>query len=328
MTGLSDSFQRPINYLRISVTDRCNLRCTYCMPEGGIESIPHGEILSYEEIIRVVEAAADLGITKVRLTGGEPLVRAGLPDLVRLIAGIDSIKDIALTTNGVLLAKYAAELKNAGLRRVNISLDSLQPEKFTRITRGTAVLDDVLKGIAGATEVGLNPVKINMVVMKGLNDDEVIDFARKTITEDWNVRYIELMPFVGANDPRFIPANEIKQILEQIGKLEPATVSGNGPAKYYRFQGAAGTVGFITPVTEHFCFNCNRLRLTSDGKLMPCLLSENEIDLKQPLRSGAAHEDLKKIIEYAVSCKPQHHHLAEARAETPERRRPMSHVGG
>lgn len=327
--SLSDSFQRPINYLRVSVTDRCNLRCMYCMPEGGVESIPHTEILTYEEIFKVVQAAAELGITKVRLTGGEPLVRAGLPELVRMITGIKTIDDVALTTNGILLGKFAVELKEAGLKRVNVSLDSLQPEKFKLITRGTANLDMVLEGIEKAKTVGLNPVKLNMVVMAGVNDDEVIDFARKTITDGWNVRYIELMPFTGegTDDPRFISVVEIKKKMEPLGVLEPATMrAGNGPAKYFRFPGAPGTVGFITPVTEHFCFNCNRLRLTSDGKLRPCLLSENEIDLKQPLRSGVSHDDIKKLIAYAVASKPQQHHLAESK--NPTKRRPMSHVGG
>jgi cyclic pyranopterin phosphate synthase len=298
------------------------------MPAEGVVSIPHAEILSYEEIFKVVQAAAELGMNKVRLTGGEPLVRDGLPHLIRMITGIKSIDDIALTTNGILLGKFAAELKAAGLKRVNVSLDSLQPDKFTLITRGSATLDSVLAGIAKAKAVGLNPVKLNMVVMAGVNDDEVIDFARKTVTDGWNVRYIELMPFTGegTDDPRFISVSDIKRKLAPLGKLEPATMkAGNGPAKYFRFPDARGTVGFITPVTEHFCFNCNRLRLTSDGKLRPCLLSENEIDLKQPLRHGASQAELKKLIEYAVASKPQQHHLAEGRAA---KRRPMSHVGG
>ena len=329
MTGLSDSFQRPINYLRISVTDRCNLRCVYCMPDGGVPCIDHAEILTFEEIIRVVRAAADLGITKVRLTGGEPLVRAGLPELIRLISEIKTIEDIALTSNGIMLAKLAPELKSSGLRRVNISLDSMNPERFRAITRGSGEVADVLEGIAKAREAGLEPVKINMVVMKGINDDEIVDFARKTVSDGWNVRFIELMPFTGkgTDDPRFISAYDIKKRLDAIGKLDRAAMPvGNGPAKYYRFPGASGTVGFITPVTEHFCVSCNRLRLTSDGKLMPCLMSEKEIDLKQSLRSGAGLEELKKIIEFAVASKPQHHTLVENKDR--QNRRPMSHVGG
>jgi cyclic pyranopterin phosphate synthase len=329
MTGLSDSFQRPINYLRISVTDRCNLRCIYCMPTEGVIALSHDDIISYEEIIRVLQAAAELGITKVRVTGGEPLVRGGLSYLIQMINNIGIINDVALTTNGILLGRYAAELKAAGLKRVNVSLDSLKPDKFIAITRGTSNLKEVLDSIETAKSAGLNPVKLNMVVMAGINDDEVIDFARKTITDGWNVRYIELMPFVGNGDtdPRFMPLDEIKKRLEPLGKLEPHTMKiGNGPAKYFRFRGAEGTVGFITPVTEHFCFNCNRLRLTSDGKLRPCLLAEDEIDLKSPLRSGVTHDDLKKLIQRAVDKKPLHHRLSEESVTA--QRRPMRQVGG
>ena len=196
MTGLSDSFQRPINYLRISVTDRCNLRCVYCMPPEGIALMSHNDILTYEEIFTLVKAAAELGIDRVRLTGGEPLVRFGLPDLVKMIASIKTINDISLTTNGILLAKYAAELKEAGLMRVNVSLDTLKPERFRQITR-CGELEDTLKGIEAANKVGLTPVKINMVVMAGVNDDELPDFARKTIEDGWHVRFIEHMPVTG-----------------------------------------------------------------------------------------------------------------------------------
>ncbi len=327
MTCISDSFQRPINYLRVSVTDRCNLRCVYCMPEEGIPFIDHAEILSFEEIIRIIKAAAELGITKVRLTGGEPLVRAGLPDLIKLITRIKTIEDIALTTNGILLAEKAAELKAAGLKRVNISLDTLKPERFQSITRCKFELGNVLSGIKAAEAAGLVPVKINTVAMAGVNDDEIIDFARKTITEGWNVRFIELMPFAsdGKADSRFISVTDIKKHLDPLGKMEPFKHSaGAGPAKYFRFPGANGSVGFITPVTEHFCFNCNRLRLTSDGKLRPCLLSDNEIDLKQPLRRNVSHEDVKKLIEQAIKMKPLRHHITEQQPV----KRPMRQVGG
>jgi cyclic pyranopterin phosphate synthase len=200
MTGLSDTFNRPINYLRISVTDRCNLRCIYCLPPEGIPLLPHGEVLTYEEIAGVAGLAAELGINKVRLTGGEPLVRARLSELVAMLTGIDGIDDISLTTNGVLLKQYAAELKQAGLKRVNVSLDSLNRDKFERISCRNN-LDEVLNGIEAAKACGLNPVKVNMVVMRGINDDEVMDFARLTITEDWHVRFIELMPFAADNPP-------------------------------------------------------------------------------------------------------------------------------
>lgn len=325
MTGLSDSFQRPIDYLRISVTDRCCLRCIYCMPSEGISLMPRSDILSYEEIHTVAEAAAELGISKIRITGGEPLVRAGLPKLVQMLAQIKTIDDISLTTNGILLARYAARLKAAGLRRVNVSLDTLKADKFKHITRGGNI-DDVLKGIEVARSVGLNPIKINMVVMFGVNDDELVDFAMRTIHDEWHVRFIEHMPFVEGNThSSFVPVSEMREHLAVLGKLEPCSFKGNGPAKYFRLPGAKGTVGFITPVSEHFCFNCNRLRLTADGKLRLCLLSEEEIDLRQPLRNGMSSAELKKLIEEAVARKPLRHNLAEG--QVPQNR-PFSQVGG
>ncbi len=315
MTGISDSFQRPINYLRISVTDRCNLRCVY------------GDILTYEEIHTVARVAAQLGINKIRITGGEPLVRTGVADLVKMLAGIDTIDDISLTTNGILLAQHAVELKKAGLRRVNISLDTLRPERFRRITR-CGELEDTLRGIKAAHTAGLEPVKINMVVMAGVNDDELPDFARKTINNGWHVRFIEHMP-VNGEEPiatRLFAVSEMRKRIESLGALEPWKLDvGNGPAKYFRLPGANGTIGFITPVTEHFCYQCNRLRLTADGKLRPCLLSEEEVDLREPLRRGASTEDLKELIEQAVARKPQSHHLAEGKKRNG---RPFSQVGG
>jgi len=328
MTGLSDSFQRPINYLRISVTDRCNLRCIYCMPSDGVSLMSHRDILSYEEIYTVALAAAELGIDKVRLTGGEPLVRSGLPKLIQMLAHIDAINDISLTTNGLLLSRYAAELKRAGLRRVNVSLDTLKPDKFELITRRNSNLSGVLEGIEAARSVGLNPVKINVVVMAGINDDELLDFATKTIDEGWHVRFIELMLPVGVSTTasQLVSVSNMRRRLKLLGELEPCLPSvGNGPAKYFRFPHARGTLGFITPVSEHFCFGCNRLRLTSDGKLRPCLLAEDEIDLKQPLRSGASSDGLKQLIEEAVARKPLHHHLTEGYIP---KDRPFSQVGG
>jgi cyclic pyranopterin phosphate synthase len=338
MTGLSDTFNRPINYLRISVTDRCNLRCIYCLPPEGIRLLTHGEVLTYEEITSVAGLAAELGINKVRLTGGEPLVRARLSELVAMLAGIEGIDDISLTTNGVLLKQCAAELKQAGLKRVNVSLDSLNRDKFKRIARHND-LDEVLKGIEAAKTCGLNPVKVNMVVMRGINDDEVVDFARLTIVEGWHVRFIELMPFAADNPPdghsigsranlhpAFVSADEIKERLNGLGKLEPSLpITGNGPARYFRLPQAGGTIGFIAPVSQHFCFSCNRLRLTAEGKLRPCLLSDNEIDLRQPLRSGASPQELKKVIIEAIQAKPQKHELAQGPAS---RKRLMSQVGG
>ncbi len=328
MTGLSDSFQRPINYLRISVTDRCNLRCMYCMPSDGVSLMPHKDILSYEEIYTVVSVAAELGLDKVRLTGGEPLARLGLPRLIQMLAHIDTINDIALTTNGLLLNRYAAELKQAGLQRVNVSLDTLKQDKFELITRRNNNLSDVLAGIETARSVGLNPVKINMVVMAGINDDELLDFATKTIDEGWHVRFIELMLPVGVSTTaaQLVSVSNMRKRLKPLGELEPCLPSvGNGPAKYFRFPRAAGTIGFIAPVSEHFCFRCNRLRLTSDGKLRPCLLAEDEIDLRQPLRNGVSIDDLKKLIEEAVARKPLNHHLDEGYIP---KDRPFSQVGG
>ena len=327
MTGISDSFQRPVNYLRISVTDRCNLRCVYCMPEDGVNLMSHDDILTYEEIYTVAKAAAELGINKIRLTGGEPLVRAGVPELVRQLAGIGTIDDIALTTNGILLKQYAADLKEAGLRRVNISLDTLKPEKFARITR-CGSLEDTLEGIEAAHAAGLTPVKINVVVMAGINEDELPDFAAKTVTEGWHVRFIEHMPVNGddSGTVRLVSVKEMKKRIESLGPLEPyKVIVGNGPAKYFRLPEATGTIGFITPVTEHFCINCNRLRLTADGKLRPCLLSEDEIDVREALRSGASATELMSLLQQAIARKPQGHNLTEG---SRKKGRPFSQVGG
>jgi len=326
MTGLSDSFQRPINYLRISVTDRCNLRCIYCMPSEGIYLLSHQDILTYEEIYTIVKAATELGINKLRITGGEPLVRSGVSKLIEMLAQIDATDDISLTTNGSLLRRYAAELKSAGLQRVNVSLDTLKQDKFEFITRTNNNLGDVLDGIEVAKSVGLNPVKLNMVVMSGVNDDELLDFATKTISEGWHVRFIEFMPVTSTITSPFLSVSDMRKRLEQLGELEPCLPSvGNGPAKYFRFPQAKGTIGFITPVSEHFCFHCNRLRLTADGKLRPCLLSEDEIDLKQPLRSGISLVGLKQLIEEAVLRKPLRHRLAEGYIP---KDRPFCQVGG
>jgi cyclic pyranopterin phosphate synthase len=328
MTGLSDSFQRPINYLRISVTDRCNLRCIYCMPAEGVRLMSHEAILNYKEIYTVAKAAAALGIDKIRITGGEPLVRLELPKLIQMLAKIKTVDDISLTTNGTLLSHHAAELKSSGVRRVNVSLDTLNPDRFRHITRSQYKLSDVLQGIEAAKSAGLNPVKINTVVMAGINDDEIPDFAAKTINDGWHVRFIEFMPSAAVNPvaPQFVPVSEMRKQLETLGELEPCLPSiGNGPAKYFRLPHASGTIGFITPISEHFCFRCNRLRLTSDGKLRPCLLTDYEIDLKLPLRSGISLAGLKKLIKEAVANKPLRHHLAEGHIP---KARPFSQVGG
>ncbi|MFO7997256.1 MAG: GTP 3',8-cyclase MoaA [Dehalococcoidia bacterium] len=312
MTGIIDSFGRSINYLRISVTDRCNLRCIYCMPPEGVPRMSHSDILSYEEIETVARAAAELGINRIRLTGGEPLVRAGLPRLVQMLSQIEGIQDLSLTTNGTFLKEYAQELKQAGLSRVNVSLDTVNPDKFRYITR-LGELEDVLEGIEAARKVGFNPVKINTVIMRGVNDDEILDFARMTYEEGCHVRFIELMPF--KDTAEFVPADELRQHIGSLGKLEPcpdfAGINGNGPATYYRLAGAGGTIGFITPLSEpSFCSRCNRLRISPDGNLRPCLLAEDKIDLKTPLRDNVPLEEMKGLILKAIACKPRRHHLA------------------
>jgi cyclic pyranopterin phosphate synthase len=325
MTGHLDSFGRNINYLRISVTDRCNLRCVYCMPPEGVPQMSHNEILSYEEIRTIVRAAAELGINKIRLTGGEPLVRAELPSLIRMLSQIEGIEELSVTTNGTFLKKYVLELKQAGLSRINVSLDTLKADKFRYITR-LGKLEVVLEGIEAAKEAGFKPVKINTVIMRGINDDEILDFARMTYEGGWHVRFIELMPFKGVAE--FVPSIELKQHISLLGKLEPcASVTGNGPATYYRLAGAEGTMGFIAPHTDpSFCSRCNRMRLTPDGKLRPCLLGEDEIDLKIPLRNNATMEELKILVLKAVASKPEHHNLEGGNVRLINRK--MSQIGG
>jgi len=334
MTGAPDSCGRAINYLRVSVTDRCNLRCIYCMPSSGIPLLPHSQILSYEEICAVVRATAEVGISKIRLTGGEPLVRARLPELVGMLSRVPGIEEVSLTTNGTLLRKHALELRKAGLTRVNVSLDTLRAGRFHDITR-LGELSAVLDGIEAATEAGLRPVKINMVVIRGINDDEVLDFARMTVDQEWHVRFIERMPFNGEVD--FVPTAELQKRIALLGELEPRVpATGNGPAAYYRLSGATGTIGFITPLSEpSFCSRCNRLRLSADGRLRPCLMSDDEIDLRTPLRNNAQLPELKRLVLQAVASKPERHHL-EKRDSNPLKirgaggaiNRRMSQIGG
>ncbi len=328
-----DPLNRPIEYLRISVTDRCNLRCVYCMPPGGIPWRPHEEILRYEEIVQVVRIAAELGIRKVRLTGGEPLVRQGLVYLIASLARIPGIEDLSMTTNGTLLETQAEELATAGLKRVNVSLDSLDPERFSRLTRG-GDLKAVLRGIEAARRAGLNPVKLNTVVIRRRNDDEVTLFARMTREEGWHVRFIEWMPVGRWQDEgreswqeQLVTVEEIRRRIEEaLGLLRPyAGPGGAGPARYYRLEGAEGTVGFISPVSEHFCAHCNRLRLSADGRLRPCLLSDAEVDLRTVLRNGAGPEEVRERIIEAIRHKPVGHRLAAG--EFPLGRT-MSEIGG
>ena len=327
MTDLFDSFHRRIDYIRISVTDRCNLRCAYCTAES-MPRLPHDEILSYEEIRRVVQAAVGLGVRRIRLTGGEPLVRPDLSTLVELLTQIEGIDDIALTTNAILLDRYAAELKAVGLKRVNISLDTFKADKFKQIT-GSDKLEDVLSGIETAKRVGLNPLKINTVVLKGFNDDELVDFARMSVNEDWHVRFIEHMPLAttGASNTQLVAVGDMMAIIQgSLGELKPSLpTSGNGPAKYYQLSGAKGTIGFIGPVTDCFCSECNRFRLTADGRMRPCLLEDSEIDLKGALRMGASSQELRELMQQAAALKKERHHLGD---EFVPNKRQMWQIGG
>ena len=327
MTGLVDSFSRRIDYMRISVTDRCNLNCVYCT-DRSMPHLSHDDILRYEEIERVVRAAARLGVKKVRLTGGEPLMRLHLSRLVEMLVQIEGIDEVSMTTNGTQLARYAMELKAAGLKRVNVSLDTLRPGRFEQITGGNK-LEDVLRGIEAAREAGLDPVKLNMVVLRDVNGDEVLDLAGRTVTEGWHVRFIEHMPFVnsGSKGNGVVPVADIIQTIEtSFGELVPCfPSSGNGPAKYFQIPGATGTLGFIGALTECFCAECNRFRLTADGGLRPCLLDDDEIDLKSPLRRGATTEELEQLILKAATLKQEQHHLVD---ELVPRKRPMRQIGG
>ena len=307
MGCLIDSYHRRIDYMRVSVTDRCNLSCFYCT-DGFVRHLKRSAILSYEEIERVARAAACLGVNKIRLTGGEPLVRPKLETLVRLLSAIPGVDDISLTTNGLLLFDQAVRLKEAGLKRLNVSLDTFKPERFNNVS-GSNRLSEVLAGIEVANKAGLEPVKINMVVMKGINEDEVINFAMKTRDDGWHVRYIEYMPILENEvDPsRLVSGKDVKKKIEnELGSLEPVyTAGGSGPAEYYRLSGAHGTIGFIKPMSERFCDKCNRFRLTADGRLRTCLLSNNEVDIRNALRNGASISDLAMIIQQAVDSKPE-----------------------
>ena len=311
MNRLADRFSRKIDYLRISITDHCNLNCSYCAPFGGRKKLTHAEILSYEEIYRLTKAAVEAGISKVRITGGEPLMRKGVVELCRMLSGIQGLESLTLTTNGVRLQELAPQLHDAGVQRVNVSLDTLRPERFRKIT-GYDLLPQVLAGISMAQEVGLHPVKINTVVMRGVNEDEIEDFAELSVEKPYHVRFIELMPFNGSVDHQslFVPVEEMVKRVKRVGdlSLEPAAES-SGPARLCSLPGAKGKVGFIAPLSYHFCGSCNRLRLTADGKLRTCLFSQQEIDIKGPLRAGASIAEMASIFRLAASQKPHGHSL-------------------
>ncbi len=323
MDSLVDRFSRRIDYLRLAVTDRCNLRCIYCMPPEGVPHLDHGEILTYEEIIRFLKVAVRAGISKVRLTGGEPLVRR---DVERLVAEISSLRpslDLSLTTNGTLLASRAEQLASAGLKRVNVSIDSLDPDTYRHLTRG-GDLNAVLDGVEAALEAGLHPVKINVVTLKHLNE-EVEGFLDLVDRLPVYVRFIEYMSPCGAMDSSYFVSNaEIQARLmrrEELQEAEPPP--GAGPAKYYRFPGAKGLLGFISPVSSHFCPECNRLRLTADGKMKPCLFSREEVDIKGILRGGKGDEEILDAILCALERKPSDHGGVLSFT-----RRTMSQIGG
>ncbi len=380
---LIDSYNRTIDYLRISVTDRCNFRCVYCMPEEGAPVAPKADILTFEEIERLARIAVSLGMSKIRLTGGEPLVRRDIDRLVAKIGALPGLRDFSMTTNGYLLARYADGFAEHGLNRINISLDTLRPDRFTKLAR-RGNLDEVLAGIDAASSAGLTPIKLNCVVMRGWNDDEVVEFARMTLEQPFDVRFIELMPinwskgddsvgemqsffalsapaqyrkndqvllyanselatfrqaFHGTQAPvqtgqldaaqmrhAFVGTEEIRTRIEQcLGPLAEASIVTNGPSRSFRLRGACGTIGFISQITNDMCLNCNRLRLTADGMLRPCLMADGEVDLRTPMRTGASDAEIEELIRLTVFHKPKEHRLEDGMAPVG---RNMSQLGG
>ena len=323
---LIDNFKRVIDYIRISITDRCNLRCKYCF-DGSFNFLPHEELLSYEEIIRFVKACAALGVSKVRLTGGEPLARKGIPYLLSEINRIPGIEDISLTTNGVFLGDKILELKEAGLKRVNISLDTLNRERFAFIT-GIDVFDDVVMSIEKAMYAGLNPIKINTVIIKGFNDDEILDFAKLAKTFNHHIRFIEYMPFGDSNmwdSSKIITSAEIEERIRSVYELEPFASKDKGPAKMFQINGGAGKVGFISPVSSHICSECNRLRLTANGMIRPCLFSDTEYNVKALIRGGKSDEEIKAFIRDTVNVKPE---KKREIGQIKKCQRSLRHIGG
>jgi cyclic pyranopterin phosphate synthase len=310
--ALIDSYGRRINYLRLSVTDRCNMRCSYCMPSHGVSKLTHGEMLSYEDLLRVAREAVAMGIEKVRITGGEPLVRKGIVGLIERLADIPGMRELVLTTNGLLLGEMAHDLRRAGVRRLNISLDSLNSTTFAGITRG-GDLHKVLDGIAAAEVAGFPPVKINMVVMRGVNDDEVLDFASLTLQRGCTVRFIEYMPTIREKgwEAHSVPGSEILERIARHYPLVPlVSAETAGPARNYKIRGAAGAIGIITPISGHFCDSCNRIRVTAAGVVKGCLFAGEGTDLKPYLRS-ADDGELREALRRIVTGKPGRHRLAD-----------------
>ncbi len=327
---LIDSYGRVHDYLRISVTDRCNLRCVYCMGPQGITQIPHQEILSYEEIMQVVKTAVPLGIRRIRITGGEPLTRKGVAHLVEQISELPEIEDLSLTTNGILLPRYAGSLKSAGLKRVNISLDSLKPDKYRAITR-KGELRQALQGINTALELGLTPVKINTVLIKGFNDDEVVDFLKLVQQKPVHLRFIEYMP-IGDHDRyyqrHYLPLSFVQETARAAGlPLTPAASrTGAGPAEWFTIPGGQGTVGLIHPISRHFCHSCNRLRLTPEGHIKTCLYWNHEYRVRPCVNDPEA---LTRLLLTAVKEKPAQHRMnQETNPASYQARRAMSKTGG
>jgi cyclic pyranopterin phosphate synthase len=326
---MEDGFGRRIEYLRISVTDKCNLRCVYCMPEEGLPWLKREQILRYEEIAQVVRVMAGVGLRRIRLTGGEPLVRRDLSALVRMIRAVPQIEDVALSTNAVLLEDQADELRAAGVDRLNVSLDSLRPERIDAISRRAGSAEAIFRGLEAAERVGFAPIKVNCVVMRGRNDDEVADFAAITRERPWHVRFIEVMPTgdnLGVQADEFVPADDMLARIGRTGDLRPvAGPGGNGPARYFAFEGAPGTVGVITPMSHNYCERCNRMRLTADGQLRPCLFGHLQTNLRDPLRRG---EPLEPLIRHTLSVKPERHWLEHGTAAGSGGLRALSEVGG
>lgn len=326
---VQDHFGRKIEYLRLSVTDRCNLRCRYCMPESGVADLSHGAVLRYEELLRVTAAACRLGISKIRVTGGEPLVRRGIVDFIGRLAALPEKPEITLTTNGLLLAEQAEALKGAGLSRVNVSLDTLRPERFKELTRRPG-LEQVLAGIEAAEKVGMLPIKINVIPFTGFNEDEIVDFARLTLNHPWDVRFIEFMPISADLDYASrdgLPISEVGRRLRTLGELEAISYQpGSGPAHMYRLPGAKGRVGLIPSVSGHFCGDCNRLRVMADGRVRGCLFDNEETDLKTVLRDGSDDQALEELLLMAACAKPEKHRINGKDFMTPNRR--MHGIGG
>lgn len=327
-----DRYQRKIEYVRISLTDRCNLRCRYCMPEEGVEKLRHEDILRFDEIVRIVRALASLGVRKVRLTGGEPLIRRNIVELVREIHAVPGIETIAMTTNGVMLADMAEDLVQAGLTGINISLDTLKAASFTELTR-RPFFTRVEDGIEAIAATGLKDVKFNCVPIAGVNEEELPDLvARFTRERPWEFRFIELMPIGCAYEAGFtgVPMAEVRSRLEaSFGPLRPVLPEHgvHGPAVYYQAAGFAGQIGFIDAMEHQFCSSCNRVRLTAEGFLKLCLNARTGVDLRHLLRSGMSDEELRQALQQAIYCKPQEHHFKAASYEEKDSRA-MYQVGG